>query len=97
MVIVLSQLFWFQAADFSKKKAESGQTAGAENQDEAHISLASSSLPSTNNVVVEQEFSFIHEILFEEETTSETTKTIASAVGEFFQTLFRVIIAPNAP
>jgi hypothetical protein len=99
MVIVLSQLFWFQAATLTKKVAAKEQKADAakEATQEAQISLPSSSLPSTNTVVVENDFSFIHEILFEKENSPEASKTILFTAGKFFQTLFRAIISPNAP
>lgn len=97
-VIVLSQLFWFQANTITKSSAETEQTdAQKETSQEAHISLPSSSLPSSNTVVVEHDFSFLHEILFEEETSTEASKTVLTTASKFFQTLFRTIIAPNAP
>lgn len=99
LVIVLSQLFWFQAATFTKKVAEVEQkadtTKGA--SEETQISLPSSSLPSTNTVVVEHDFTFLHEILFEKETSPEVSKSVLQTAGKFFQTLFRAIISPNAP
>jgi hypothetical protein len=97
LVVVISQLFWFQGAGFLKGKAATEQTAKAEEQGEAHISLPSSSLPSNHSVELQQEFSFLHEIFTEEETTTEVASTVSTAVGKFFETLFRVIIAPNAP
>ncbi len=95
MVIVLSQLFWFQAATFTKKVAETEQKSDAakETTQEAQISLPSSS----NTVVVEHDFSFIHEILFEKENSPEVSKSVLLTAGKFFQTLFRAIISPNAP
>ena len=99
LVIVLSQLFWFQAATFTKKVAETEQKNNAtkEATQEAQISLPSSSLPSSNTVVVEHDFSFIHEILFEKETSPEASKSVLLTAGKFFHTLFRAIISPNAP
>jgi hypothetical protein len=99
-VIVLSQLFWFQAATLTKKVVQTEQKSDAakEATEEAQISLpSSSSLPSTNTVVVEHDFTFIHEILFEKETSPEVSKSVLQTAGKFFQTLFRVIISPNAP
>jgi hypothetical protein len=98
MVIVLSQLFWFQSNTVTKKSASAEQTdTKKDTSSEARISLPSSSLPSTSTVVVENDFSFIHEILFEEETANEASKTVVNTAGKFFHTLFRTIIAPNAP
>jgi len=96
-VIVLSQLFWFQAPTFSKKNAESKQKQDNAQQEEAHISLPSSSLPSGTSVEHAQQSSFIHEILFEQEKASELSTSLPTTISRLFQTLFRVIIAPNAP
>lgn len=98
-VIVLSQLFWFQTATLTKKVAKTEQKSDAaqQTQEEAQISLPSSSLPSTNTVVVEHDFTFLHEILFEKETSPEVSKSVLQTAGKFFQTLFRAIISPNAP
>jgi hypothetical protein len=98
LVVVLSQLFLFQPSPISKKSTEEAQTTNTEKstKQEAHISLPSS-LPSGNTVVVENEFSFIHDIVFETASSCATCKTVLSTTGKFFQTLFRVIIAPNAP
>jgi hypothetical protein len=97
LVVVISQLFWFQGAGFLKGKAATEQTAKAEDQGKAHISLPSTSLPSNHSVELQQELSFLHEIFAEEETTAEVTTTIYATVGKFFETLFSVIISPNAP
>jgi hypothetical protein len=96
-VIVLSQLFWFQTVDFSKKKAATEQTEDANQQEEAYISIPSSSIPSGTSVEQGQESSFIQDLLFKKEKASEIATSLPTAVGKFFQTLFRVLIAPNAP
>lgn len=99
LVIVLSQLFWFQAATFTKKVAETEQKSDADKTNEGadYISIPSSSMPTTNTVVVEHDFTFLHEILFEKETSPEVSKSVLQTAGKFFQTLFRAIISPNAP
>lgn len=95
-IIVLSQLFWFQATDFNKKKAVTEQE-DANQREEAHISLPSSSIPSGTSVEQGQESSFIQDLFFEEEKASEVSTLLPAAVDKFFHTLFRVLIAPNAP
>jgi hypothetical protein len=96
-VIVLSQLFWFQTADFSKKKAATEQTEDANQQEVAHISLPSPSIPTGTSVEQGQKSSFIQVLLFEEGKDSEIPTSLPTVVGKFFKTLFRVLIAPNAP
>jgi flagellar basal body-associated protein FliL len=97
LVVVFTQLFWFQAADFSRKSAKTEQQADASTETEAHISLPSTSLTTPNTIQVEQDFSFIHEILFEKESEKKPAQTLVSVAGKFFHTLFRAIISPNAP
>jgi hypothetical protein len=96
-VIVLSQLFWFQTSDFSKKTACSEQTEDTNDEEESHFSLPSSTFPSSTSVEQGQESSFIQELLFKEEKAAEISTSLPTTVGKFFQTLFRVLIAPNAP
>lgn len=97
LVVVFSQIFWFEAADFEKKTAETQQTTGTADDTEAHITLPSTSLPTTQNIEVEQEFSFLHEILFEEKQETESDQKLTLTVGKFFHRLFRAVISPNAP
>jgi hypothetical protein len=96
LVVVFSQLFWFQAADFGKKLAKTEQQADVPDT-EAHISLPSTSLPAPNTIQTGQEFSFLHEILFEAESENKPEQSLALVAGKFFTTLFRTLISPNAP
>jgi hypothetical protein len=96
-VIVFSQLFYFQAATYCQQKAETEQHDQKTGATESYISIPSSTISSTSNIEINQDLSFILEILFERETKEETNTKIALPVNRFFQTLFRFIVSPNAP
>lgn len=101
VAIVLSQCFFFQHQSPSNQKevAKSQQhQAGDQQQDnQAYISLPSTSLPSSTHVEVTQSSFFLFEILFEESTPSVSSSGVPILVDKLFHTLFRAIISPNAP
>ena len=103
-LIVFSQLFYFQAARYCQKKAETEQKekkqpegkTGKEASHETYISLPTNSIPSVSHIHISDGISFVQETLLE--TTEEEGHTLLSPlVNRLFQTLFRFIIAPNAP
>jgi hypothetical protein len=100
-VIVFSQLFYFQAANYCQKKAETEQADqkkdGKKDGTETHISIPSSSISSSSHIELTHDLSFILEALFESETKEESVTRISLPVNRLFQTLFRFIISPNAP
>jgi hypothetical protein len=95
-LVVFSQLFYFQAANYCQKKADiqhhDKKTDAAKN----YISIPSSTISSTSHIEIHQDLSFVLELLFDREPVEETF-TISFPVDRFFQTLFRFIISPNAP
>jgi len=97
VVIVFSQLFYFQAANYCQKKAETAQHEQKKGGNETHISIPSSTISSSSHVEITQDLSFVLEILFERESKEEEVTRISLPVNRFFQTLFRFIISPNAP
>ena len=99
-VIVFSQLFYFQAANYCQaKKAATEQEEQKQKEDgtEAHISIPSSSISTSSHIELTHDLSFILEALFESESKEEEVTNISLPVNRFFQTLFRFIISPNAP
>ncbi len=98
-VIVFSQLFYFQAATYCQEKAETEQHDQKKNKDanESYISIPSSTISSTSHIEINQDLSFVLEILFEREPEEETITNVSFPASRFFQTLFRFIISPNAP
>lgn len=97
MLIVFSQLFYFQAATYCQKKADTEHHDQKETGHESYISIPSSSITSVSNIEINQDLSFVIETLFESKSESESTVEVSPSVGRLFQTLFRFIIAPNAP
>jgi hypothetical protein len=104
LLIVFSQLFYFQAATYCQKKAENEQKekklpvgkTGTETGREAYISLPTNSIPSVSHIEISDGISFVLEILLVTNEEETNTETLPLANG-LFQTLFRFIIAPNAP
>jgi hypothetical protein len=62
----------------------------------SYISLPSFSLPSPVHVQINLDFHCLFEILFESREKRDLSVEVPS-FGQFFVTLFRVIISPNAP
>ena len=96
-VIVFSQLFYFQAANYCQEKAETEQQDQKKDGNETHISIPSSSISSSSHIELTHDLSFVLEALFESDSREEEVTTISLPVNRFFQTLFRFIISPNAP
>lgn len=97
VVIIFSQLFYFQAANYCQEKVDTEQQAHKKDGTESYISIPSSSISSTSHIEITQDLSFVLEILFEGESKEEEVTRISLPVDRFFQTLFRFIISPNAP
>ncbi len=96
-VIIFSQLFYFQAATYCQEKVDTEQQDQNADSTESHISIPSSTITSTSHIEINQDLSFVLEILFEREPDEETITKVSLPVNRFFQTLFTFIISPNAP
>lgn len=102
-VIVFSQLFYFQAATYCQKEVETKhhknlpvkETRGNAGH-EAYISIPSNSIASVSTIQLSEEISFVLETLLEPKEDQAVTE-IPSLTNRLFQTLFRFIIATNAP
>jgi hypothetical protein len=98
LVIVVSQLFYFETAHVAKKEIKTEQQQQDDQSgDEAYITLPSSTLPSSTHVEFGQEIFYLFDILFEEEKIEEHDFNVSLPLSKFFQTLFGTIISPNAP
>jgi hypothetical protein len=97
VVIVFSQLFYFQAATYCQKKAETEHRDQKTGTTETYVSIPSSTISTTSHIEINQDIAFVLEVLFEREPQEETAPKISLPVNRFFQTLFRFIVSPNAP
>lgn len=103
-LIVFSQLFYFQAATYCQKKAESVQQKDQQSpvketgkpDSEAYISIPSNTISSVSNVQLSDGFTFLLETLLEPIEITETVEA-APLANRLFHTLFRFIISSNAP
>jgi flagellar biosynthesis component FlhA len=99
LLIVFSQLFYFQAATYSLKKAETEQKQKEKKKEashEAYVSIPSHTISSVSHIQVIDGITFVLETLLEDQS-EETTPAVPALVNTFFKTLFQFIIAPNAP
>lgn len=78
-----------------KVKTEQADKTGEEGR--TFISLPSFSLPAPLSVQVNLDAYCLFEILLEEDVDENYVEEKVSYADRFFQTMFRVIIAPNAP
>jgi hypothetical protein len=100
-IISFSQLFFYQASDLSKKEVKTDQHDDSRKDnsspDQFYFSIPSSNVHSSTHVDSGPDFSFLLEVLFSAEKPAQRVVQSPVSVGKLFQTLFQVIIAPNAP
>lgn len=98
LAIVISQFFSFQEADQSRLKKETDtEQQQSQSGDEAYLTVSTSLPSSSPHVEIQQETFFLFEILLEDDAEIETQVDFSLPINQFFQTLFGVIISPNAP
>jgi hypothetical protein len=94
MVIVCSQVY----SSHTKLSISKEQTdKSADDSSSASISMASFSLPSPVNVQINLDPHCLFEIVFEDVKEEIPCTALPSVEEKLMVTLFRVIIAPNAP
>jgi hypothetical protein len=83
-------------ADPGKVKTDqAGKTAGEET--ESYISLPTFSLPVPVHVQANLDAYCLFEIFFEKDSDVEDVEEDLFHTDRFFETMFRVIVSPNAP
>lgn len=97
LVIIVSQLFYFQTAAHHPKKEVKTEQQDSSTPDGVYITLPSSTLPSSSHVVFQQQVFCLFTVLVETVETSEPDRRVSLTPSRFFKTLFRTIISPNAP
>ena len=99
LVIVLMQVFCFEFTESLIQEVGSEQQSESPDKNHDHfISLpASCSLPSSASLMLNQEFSFIEELILGSEETEVNPVNVQLATGRLFKALFSFIISPNAP
>jgi len=99
LAIVFSQVFHFQLTTHSKENAKTEHQEKKENKnEEAYFSiLPSFSIPAPATIELDVESFCLFEIFFEQETEETSSLESPQYTSKFFENLFRVIIAPNAP
>ena len=94
MVIVCSQVYSAQSKISCTEQSEDPSSSDSQS---ASISMASFSLPSPVNVQINLDPHCLFEIVFENVKEEVPHTSLPSIEEKLLITLFRVIIAPNAP
>ena len=97
--IILSQLFYFQGADFSKKEIakEKQEKKATTEESGAFIAGPVTSVLSSVQVDLNHKTFLLFEILFPEKEEGSYQPDLPITLGKYFHTLFHIIISPNAP
>jgi hypothetical protein len=100
LLVVFSQLFFYQGAELCKKEVKIEKKESSESQDsknESIVSLPSFTVQAACSVHLSHEAVLLFEIFSSENKRTVISHDIPVALGKYFLTLFRIIIAPNAP
>jgi hypothetical protein len=97
LAIVCSNLFQFEHHTIAKKKVTTEQGQQKSASDETVSVLPSFSLPTSAQVQLTLQSYCLFEISFEKSNNETRTSEIPLHPEKLLQTLFSVIIAPNAP
>lgn len=100
LLVVFSQLFFYQSTEICKKevkteKQESSDTNDSKN--ESITSLPSFTVQAPCCVHLSHEAILLFEIFNREDKKIAISHDLPVTLGKYFLTLFRIIIAPNAP
>jgi len=99
VVLIVSQLFCYQNSDVQKKETKTEEHSGKESsgdQSTFFIVAASQGL-SSFQTHISQDVILLFEIFFQENEDHHWKPEVPLALGKYFQTLFNIIISPNAP
>ncbi len=96
LTIAFSQYLTPERAS-STEKAKTEQAGNTGDEKGSFISLPTFSIPAPVSVQVNLDAYCLFEILFGEDVDENYVEEDVSYSDRFFQTMFRVIISPNAP
>ena len=100
VVIVFSQIYCFQEACQHKEKLTKTEQHQDNKKAESHkafFTMPSSIIPSSASIESTQETAFICVVSGEKKEVTPHIQEFPVFLTKFFQTLFRIIISPNAP
>ena len=97
MAIICSNLFQFQSRSFAKKEVKTEQNEKQNSSEETVGVFSSISLPTAAQIQLTIQSYCLFEISFGKSNDEIRTSEIPLHPEKLLQTLFSVIIAPNAP
>jgi len=98
-ILTVSQLFQHQKADFHQEELKTEKQSEESTPDPSAAFIASATVSVLNSIhtQVNQEVVFLFEILLQDDKRYPWIPEVPLALGKYFQTLFHIIISPNAP
>ena len=97
LAITFSQFLTLESAAFTEKVKTEQSENTPEKETGSYISMPSFSLPAPVHVQVNLNPYCLFEIFFEEDIDENHVEEDMFYADRFFETMFRVIISPNAP
>mgnify|MGYP003575484716 FL=1 len=97
LAIICSQLFHTQQDFLQKKETKTEQHQEDDSDDQVYITVTSTSLPSSAYTELHPTVFFLFDILLEERVSGIPEFIVSIPSGQFFRTIFGLIISPNAP
>jgi hypothetical protein len=95
VIIVLTQSYYQPIKAFEKKSKT--EHAANEEERQAFVNAPPDMVPNGSSVVVNETPVIAPEKIDRAEESKNISIVVRKVVGTFFKTLFRVLIAPNAP
>ena len=97
LAIICSQFFYSLSISLQKKETKTEQHQQESSDDQVYITVPSTSLPSSVYTELNPNVFYLFDILIEESASEVSELILAIPLGEFFRTIFGLIISPNAP
>jgi hypothetical protein len=88
---------FFQLQTVNAPVENQDETEQQSSSEQAVISLSTSSLPAPSQVEADQSYTFLQEIVHDDEEATVQEVPARLVIEKLFETLFEVISAPNAP
>ncbi|HEX5168769.1 MAG TPA: hypothetical protein VFW11_06325 [Cyclobacteriaceae bacterium] len=97
-IFIVSQLFCYQHSESPKTEAKTEKHSKELPDDQGgFVIVAASPGLSSIQTQINHEISFLFEIVFQGSKPQTLLPDVPLALGKYFQTLFNIIISPNAP
>jgi hypothetical protein len=97
IIIVLTQSYYQPVKAFEKKSKTEHAASASDEEGQTFVNAPSDMVPNGSSVAVNETPSIAPEKIDRAEESKSVSVVVKKVVGTFLKTLFRVVIAPNAP